>query len=87
MLGWERDVEVRDESLAIPGMLKISICGSCCSRNEMTEEAIGLGIYNDATVVDDGLCGDSNGSVTGSPRVEGKSGTHQDFPVPVERFA
>ena len=87
MLGWKGDQEVRDQTLAVPGMLKVPVYGSCCGRDKRTEEAIRLGIYNDTTVINHCLRGDFNGGVAGSPRIEGELGTHQDFPESVEWFA
>ena len=76
-------MEVRDESLAVSGMLEIPIwaCGS--GWDEGAEQAVRLGVGNHPAVVDDCL----DDVVPGAPRVKRELCAHQDFSELVKRLA
>jgi hypothetical protein len=80
-------MEVRDESLAVSGMLEIPIwaCGS--GWDEGAEQAIWLRVGNRPTVVDDCLGGCLDDVVTGAPRIKRELCAHQDFSELVKRLA
>ena len=43
--------EVWNKALAVPEVVKVAVLLKCCSRNEGTEEPIGLRIYVDPSLM------------------------------------
>ena len=83
----ECDVEVRDETLTVPGPMQVPVGGSGRSWNKRAEESEWLRISNGATVVDDGLQGGLNDGMTVSPRIEGERSVHENFAKLVDGLA